>query len=202
MNTPNKLTLLRLILVVPFLILIGFAIHHYFLTLSYEGETSYYLLAAGGLFIFAMITDALDGYLARKNNQITTFGKLFDPIADKFMTTAAFISLAILNLVPFWVVIIFVLRDIFVDGIRNLAATNNIKVAASNWGKIKTVIQTIALVLIFFVTPYISIGSQINYLNPDWKIWLLNIPVFFALIASLIGGYQYFKNIKQFIKTK
>jgi CDP-diacylglycerol--glycerol-3-phosphate 3-phosphatidyltransferase len=78
-----------------------------------------------------MITDFLDGYIARKTDTVSDFGKLFDPLADKFITTSALILLAVMRIVPVWVVILFVLRDLVVDGSRNLAAKNNLEISAS-----------------------------------------------------------------------
>ena len=201
MNVPNKLTLLRIILVIPFMSLLGIAIYYYFETNSYKGPVKNYLLASGGIFTLAMITDALDGYLARKYNQITTFGKLFDPIADKFMTTASFVALTAIGIVPFWVTTLFILRDILVDGSRNLAATKNIKIAASIYGKIKTIAQTGGLIVLFFVTPFV-VSNGGNVINPVFEIWLLNIPTFIALLTSLFSGYIYFSQIKEYINAK
>ena len=203
MNTPNKLTLLRIILVLPLLASLGSLIFFYFdNSMSFDSNAIKISLAISLIiFILAMITDALDGYLARKNNQITTFGKLFDPIADKFMTTATLISLTVVGLVPFWVVILFVLRDILVDGSRNLAAANNISVAASIYGKLKTVFQTIAIVVVLLVPIFVKIDIY-NFINPDWKVYLINIPMFIALFMSLVSGTLYFKQIKHIIKTK
>ncbi|MCK5945830.1 MAG: CDP-diacylglycerol--glycerol-3-phosphate 3-phosphatidyltransferase [Mycoplasmataceae bacterium] len=201
MNTPNKLTLLRIILVIPFITLLGMAIYYFFEERTLADSATPYLLASGGVFTFAMITDALDGYLARKNNQVTTFGKLFDPIADKFITTTAFIGMAVMGIVPFWVTILFVLRDILVDGSRNLAASKNVKVAASVYGKIKTVAQTIGIMIILFATPFI-VTNPGNFITLTFELWMLNIPVFIALVASLISGYLYFKQITQYINSK
>ena len=132
MNTPNKLTVLRILLVIPFIIILGLAA-------SIKGDIDFqtnqtksiYIIIAGAIFAIAMATDFLDGYLARKNNQITSFGKLFDPLADKFMTTSALVMLSVLGVVPFYITLMFILRDLVVDGSRNLAAQNKANVAAS-----------------------------------------------------------------------
>lgn len=208
MNTPNKLTLLRIILVVPFAVVMGL-----FLAATFtNGQASYsemnlaaiYLLIAGVIFALAMITDFIDGKLARKNNQVTTFGKLFDPLADKFMTTTAFIMLSVANIVPWWLTLVFVLRDILVDGSRNLAAKNNVQVAASFWGKAKTMLQSVGLVLIFFVYPAYNFGTCTELMGGSfaWELFLLNLPVIISGVLSIVSGYQYFKNIVPYINTK
>lgn len=208
MNTPNKLTLLRMILVIPFVALMGASIGLLFLksqliSFSDLNNATICFLVAGVIFVIAMITDFIDGKLARKNNQITTFGKLFDPLADKFMTTSAMICLTIMGIVPFWMTITFVLRDILVDGSRNLAAKNNINVAASIWGKAKTMLQSIGITIVFFVYPAFS-QFGFDYLgNPlNWELFLLNIPMLFSTLLSVVSGWQYFKQIIPFINAK
>ena len=197
MNTPNKLTLARIILVIPFIILIIFTI--YFKNIN-DNNYSYTMIATGSLFSLAMVTDFIDGFLARKNNQISSFGKLFDPLADKFITTTALIGLSVLGIVPFYISLIFILRDILVDGSRNLAAKNNVIIAASLTGKTKTMIMSLGLVLIFFTAPYIS--GSVNLINPSWEFWLLILPIIFSALLSTISGYIYFKAIIPYINIK
>lgn len=208
MNTPNKLTLLRMILVLPFITLMALFVyevsHNQSVALysSWNHATSYFV-GAGIIFTLAMITDFVDGYLARKNNQITNFGKLFDPLADKFMTTSAFVMLSLAGIVPFWLTLVFILRDILVDGSRNLAAKNNVQVAASIWGKAKTMLQSIGLVLIFFVYPASAeFGKDYFMDHQSWQLILLNIPVLISGLLSVISGALYFKAIKPYINVK
>lgn len=208
MNTPNKLTLLRMILVIPFVALLCATIGLYFneqhvISFTNINSATICFLTSGIIFVFAMITDFVDGHLARKNNQVTSFGKLFDPLADKFMTTTAMIGLTVLGIVPFWMTIIFVLRDILVDGSRNLAAKHNVNVAASIWGKAKTMLQSIGLTIVFFIYPA-SNNFGIDYLgNPaNWELFLLNLPILFSTLLSVISGWQYFKQIIPFINAK
>ena len=201
MNTPNKLTVLRLFLVIPFIVVLGLAA-------SIKGNIDFnahqtkaiYFMVAGGIFSFAMITDFLDGYLARKNNQVTSFGKLFDPLADKFMTTSALVMLSVLGVVPFYITLMFILRDLVVDGSRNLAAQNNANVAASWYGKWKTMILSIGLVLVFFVLPFI--GGIEDTIAPSWEIFVLIIPIMAANVLSIVGGIDYFWKIRQYINVK
>ena len=201
MNTPNKLTVLRLLLVIPFIVVLG-------ITVSMAGNIDFdkfqtksiYFMIAGGIFALAMITDFLDGYLARKNNQVTSFGKLFDPLADKFMTTSALVMLSVLGVVPFYITLMFILRDLVVDGSRNLAAQNKANVAASWYGKWKTMILSLGIVLVFAVLPFI--GGTEDLIAPSWEIFVLIIPIMIANVLSIIGGVDYFWKIRQYINVK
>ena len=203
MTTANKFTIARLIMVIPFIAMMSAVIY---LTQINNEELNFrninnatiIFVSSGILFAIAMITDFIDGYIARKTNTVTTFGKLFDPLADKFMTTSALIALAVLNIVPVWVVIIFVLRDVLVDGSRNIAAKNNLDVAANMWGKMKTVFQSLAIIMLFVLWP---VCMQCH--DPaSIKYYALNTVTFAALILSVGSGVIYFKQIKHIIKLK
>lgn len=204
MNTPNKLTLFRIILVIPFITILAMAVAYNTpgsgFSFTKSPEKSMYMMIAGGIFVLAMITDFIDGYLARKNNQVTSFGKLFDPLADKFITTTALIMLSVLGVVPFYITLMFVLRDLLVDGSRNLAAQNKANIAASWYGKWKTMILSVGLTIVFFVIPFI--GGTTDLLNPSWEIWVLIIPILIANVLSLLGGYDYMKQITKYINAK
>ena len=135
MNLANKLTMIRIFLVPVFL---------FFITVK---EIPYGSIIATVVFIIASITDQLDGHIARSRNQITNFGKFMDPLADKLLVTAALVSLVELNLVAGWAVVVILAREFAVSGLRTLAASDGIVIAASWWGKIKTVTQMIAILL-------------------------------------------------------
>ena len=127
MNVPNTLTVLRVIMI-PFFVL--------FMLGDITSVDKYIAL---GIFIAASLTDTLDGYLARKNNQVTNFGKFMDPLADKLLVCAAMICLMDLDRLPSWIVIIIISREFIISGFRLVAADNDIVIAASYWGKFKTV---------------------------------------------------------------
>ncbi|MGL5591926.1 MAG: CDP-diacylglycerol--glycerol-3-phosphate 3-phosphatidyltransferase [Metamycoplasmataceae bacterium] len=198
MNLPNKLTILRIILIIPFITFMSIFLiqgKNEYATLTYYSSEVTWLYLSGIVFVVAMLTDWLDGYLARKNNQVTSFGKLFDPIADKVITTSSMIFLLLFNYTFVWLVLIFILRDILVDGSRNLAAIKRLKIEASIYGKLKTVVQSIAITILFFITPAIQ--------NKEWlEILLLNIPLIIAGLLSIISGFLYFKNIMPYLNTK
>ncbi|MGL6124875.1 MAG: CDP-diacylglycerol--glycerol-3-phosphate 3-phosphatidyltransferase [Metamycoplasmataceae bacterium] len=198
MNLPNKLTVLRIFLLIPFVCFLSvFLIQgkDKFDVLTYNDPETMWLYLSGIVFFIAMVTDWLDGWVARKNNQVTSFGKLFDPIADKIITTSAMIFLLIFNYTFVWIVLIFILRDILVDGSRNLAAIKKLKIEASIYGKLKTVAQSISIIVIFFITPAIKNREGM-------EMFFLNIPLMIAGILSIISGALYFKNIIPHLKTK
>ena len=137
MNTPNKLTIARMILV-PFFVL--------FILTGWGGDANRYICLA--IFVVASITDWFDGHLARKNNLVTNFGKFMDPLADKLLVCSALICMIELDKLPAWVVIIIIGREFIISGFRLIAAENGIVIAANYWGKFKTVSQMIMIILL------------------------------------------------------
>lgn len=169
MNLPNSLTLIRIFLV-PLLVVV-------LLTRMENFD-----LWAIAILLGAALTDWLDGYLARKRGQITTLGILLDPIADKLLISAAFISLVELRLVPAWVVVIIVGREFAVLGLRNIASAEGFTITASELGKAKMVLQVAAV-------SFIVLGSRYARLRSvgDIALWLV-------LIFALISAEQYFRD--------
>jgi CDP-diacylglycerol--glycerol-3-phosphate 3-phosphatidyltransferase len=144
MNLPNKLTMLRVILVPVFMV---------FAALSRYGTQDFnagLMLAAGIVFAVASFTDFLDGYLARKNNLVTDFGKFMDPLADKCLTTAAFLYMLADGVCHPVVLAIILFREFAVAGVRMLAAETGTVIAANMWGKVKTVLQMLTIIFYYF----------------------------------------------------
>ena len=137
MNTPNKLTIARMI-IVPFLVI--------FLLTGWGGEANRYISLT--LFVVASVTDWFDRYLARKNNLVTNFGKFMDPLADKLLVCSAMICMIDLKRLPAWFVIIIIAREFIISGFRLIAAENGIVIAANYWGKFKTASQMIMIILL------------------------------------------------------
>ena len=200
MNLPNKLTIVRMILIVPIIIL--FSIFTWYVITFENGEfknvnlqtpSQYFLYTIGIIFIISMITDFLDGHFARKNNQITVFGKLFDPLADKITITITLIFLSYFQYTYIYIVIFMIIRDLIVDGSRNIFAKNNLKIEASIYGKLKTIFQSVAIPIILFLIPVID-------RNVWWQLLMINIPMIIALFLSIYSGYQYFKQVIPFLK--
>lgn len=179
MNLANKLTLIRIFLIPIFLIFIA------------VNSIPYGKLIATAVFVIAALTDKLDGYIARSRNQITRFGKFMDPLADKLLVTAALISLVEFQLIPTWVAMIIIAREFAVTGLRSLAAAEGIVIAASWWGKIKTVIQIIAIVFALI---------NLNY-NKIYLAEASNLVMYLAVIVTLLSGLDYFIKNKDVIRT-
>lgn len=186
MNLANKLTLLRIFLVPVFLI--------FFLV---EG-IDYGTIVATIVFIVASITDQLDGHIARSRNQITTFGKFMDPLADKLLVTAVFVCLVQIGMIPAWAVIIILSREFAVSGLRSIAASNGLVIAASWWGKIKTVTQMLAILLFLLTVNIMTIGNTNLLVNffPGFLV-ASNIIFYICVVITIISGIDYFiKNRK------
>ena len=205
MNLPNKLTLFRIILVPVMVIVSFFDIPGSFLGIS----TTMWIMEL--IFIIASITDKLDGYLARKNNQVTNFGKFLDPIADKILVVAAMILFVEMGRLPAWIPIIVIFREFAVSGYRLIAVQNSGKVIAANiWGKLKTVTQMIAIILMFLTTqPYFAFvlrakteQDALTYMTTGDFVMNILASVFMtvSVIATIFSGYEYLKSGKDLLK--
>ena len=193
MNLPNKISIFRLFLIpiIVFVKTFPFAQFGIVIPVVRIGfvSLSYLNIALLALFAIASISDFFDGYLARKNNQVTTFGKFVDPIADKALTTTMFILFAADGLIPVLVVLIMVWRDILVDGIRMICADRGVVVAAGILGKAKTVAQMLAIICILLNNlPFELIGIPFA----DIMIWL-------SVFLSVMSGFSYFVQAKDLI---
>lgn len=141
MNLPNKLTIARILLVPVFMVCAS------------QGYRAGWMLAAGIVFAAASFTDYLDGYLARKKGLVTDFGKFADPLADKLLTTTAFLYMMQLNACSVVVIVAILAREFAVSGMRMVAASKNRVVAANMWGKVKTVLQMVTVLVFYFEMP-------------------------------------------------
>lgn len=156
MNLPNKLTLLRVVMI-PFFVF--FMLAPYF-----EGYGNYIAVA---IFIVASFTDFLDGYLARRDNLVTNFGKFMDPLADKLLVCSALICLIETGQLPAWIVIVIISREFIISGFRLIASDNGVVIAASYWGKFKTVSQmlmVIVLILNIQMQAFQILGTVLMYM--------------------------------------
>ena len=193
MNLPNKLTILRIILV-PLVALVWlFPYEQFGIRIGYlmifDVSVSYLNLIVLSIFAIASFTDFLDGRIARKNNLVTTFGKFFDPIADKLLVNMMLIILACKHMIAVVPVILMILRDIIVDGCRMIAAQKGIVVSAGILGKMKTALQMFTIIFVL-----------LN--NLPFEIWYLpvtDILMWFTAFVSVAGGYSYFTQVKKFI---
>ncbi len=165
MNLPNKLTTLRMLLVPVFIVVYLMDYH----------------AASAVIFIVASITDFLDGYLARKNNLVTNYGKIMDPLADKLLVTSALVCMVQTGVVPAWMVIVILAREFAITGLRAVAASEGVVIAAAWSGKIKTVTQMIAVIFL---------------LIDNWPFSLLSFPfatimLWIAVIMTVYSGCEY-----------
>lgn len=175
MNTANKLTVFRIILV-PFFVL--------FMLTDF---TQYNQIIALIIFIIASITDHFDGYVARKYNMITTFGKFMDPIADKLLVSSALICLTALGTIPAWAVIIIILREFAISGLRLVAAENGGVIAAAGWGKAKTASQMTAIIMLLLPIP---------------QLYTISIIVFYvAVVLTVISLIDFLLKNKEMLIT-
>ena len=173
MNLPNKLTIFRVILVIPFV------------ALMLNG----YDLWAVAVFIIASLTDLLDGKIARKYNLITDFGKFMDPLADKLLVCSAMIALIEMNRIPSWVVIIIIAREFIISGFRLIASDNGVVIAASYWGKFKTTFQMVMICLMIANFPQLQILTDII-------MWIALILTVVSLIDYLVKNKDVMKDTK------
>jgi CDP-diacylglycerol---glycerol-3-phosphate 3-phosphatidyltransferase len=174
LNLPNVLTLLR-ILLVPVLVA----------ALVQEGGGGDTLAAV--VFVLASITDALDGWIARRQKSVSTFGKLMDPLADKLLVTAALVSLVSLDRVSAWVAMVIIAREFAVTGLRQLAMEHGEVIPASIWGKIKTVAQ-VAMVLVLILVEN----------SPTW----VDALVWVTVAITVVSGADYFFGFRNLIRAR
>lgn len=197
MNLPNKLTVFRVVLILPFvLVLLG----------SFQGWGWYQALfgedsvvaeyVALAIFIIASLTDMLDGKIARKYNLVTNFGKFMDPLADKLLVCAAMIVLVEMGRIPSWVVIIIISREFIISGFRLIASDNGVVIAASYWGKFKTTFQMVMIcMMIVRDAPFLhSFGNQ------DWFEVATDIVMWIALALTVISLVDYLVKNKDVMK--
>ena len=196
MNLANKLTIFRIILV-PIMAIIPY--------LNLQGDfmglplTYFWMLL---IFIVASITDKLDGYIARSRNQVTTFGKFLDPLADKILVLTAMVLLVELGKIPAWIPVIVLAREFLVSGYRLIAVEKGGQViAASIWGKLKTVTQMIAIILIMFDKNNFWDCFRGGLTGVDFAINLVaTILLLVSVVATIFSGADYMKNGKELFK--
>ena len=179
MNLPNKLTIFRVILI-PFFVI--------FLLLDASNQTYRYI--ADAIFIIASLTDMLDGKIARKYNLVTNFGKFMDPLADKLLVSAAMICLIATGQLAAWIVIIIISREFIIRGFRLVASDNGIVIAASYWGKFKTVFQMLMIIVL------------IANINLPFFAVLGTILTYIALVLTIVSLIDYIAKNKDVLKEQ
>ena len=190
MNLPNKLTIFRMILIVPFVILLlgNFQQWGWF-TAIFGGISEYVDYIALAIFIIASLTDLIDGKIARKYNLVTNFGKFMDPLADKLLVCAAMIALVEMGRIPSWVVIIIISREFIISGFRLIASDNGVVIAASYWGKFKTTFQMIMVCLMIANIEALSLVTSV-------VMWISLILTVVSLVDYLLKNKDVMKDTK------
>jgi len=183
MNVPNKLTVSRFVLTGAFLAVI-FAMPRFYETIALA------------LFSVAGLTDYFDGKIARRDHLITNFGILMDPLADKIMVCSAFIAFVGLGWAPAWMVVIVVARELAITGLRLLAASKNLVLAAERFGKHKTISQIVAIISLLVLHSYAQWGLagklfQINIFRGPWITWFAPLSLWVAVILTFTSGTIY-----------
>ena len=216
MNLANKLTVLRMILV-PIFVIIGYLGTLGVITGEWLGiPVSFWLMNI--IFIIASITDKLDGYIARSRNQVTTFGKFLDPLADKILVLTALVMLVEYGKIPAWIPVIVLAREFLVSGYRLVAVEKGGKViAASIWGKLKTVTQMIAIILVFadkfnFFDFVRATTDQAQAMASSFQVYMTTPELIFngvtsilmlvSVVATIFSGYDYLKGGKDLFEDK
>lgn len=190
MNLPNKLTIFRMILILPFIVLLLGGYHRWgWFTAVFGDILEYVDYIALAIFIIASLTDLLDGKIARKYNLVTNFGKFMDPIADKLLVSAALILLIELGRIPAWVVIVIISREFIINGFRLIASDNNVVIAASYWGKFKTTFQMVMVCLMIANIPALQLLTDIIM----WGALVLTVV---SLVDYLIKNKDVMKDTK------
>jgi len=198
MNLPNKLTVFRIILV-PIMVIVSF--------FNIPGNllgVPMTMIVLDLIFIIASITDKLDGYLARSRNEVTTFGKFLDPIADKILVIAAMILFVGMGRLPAWIPIIVIFREFIVSGFRLIAVEQNGKViAASFWGKLKTATQMVALIIMFIDNNAYCQCLKGTLTGLPLAINIVSsLLMTISLIATIFSGIDYLKGGKDLLKDR
>lgn len=179
MNLPNKLTILRTVMI-PFFIL-------FLYTDWFHG---YDKIIAAVIFIAASLTDMLDGKIARKYNLVTNFGKFMDPLADKLLVCSALICLIALDKIPAWIVIVIISREFIISGFRLIAADNGVVIAASYWGKFKTASQMVTVILLV-----------LNIQNTVFTV-LGTVFIYISLVLTVVSLIDYIAKNKEVLKDQ
>lgn len=179
MNLPNKLTILRVIMI-PFFV--------FFLLSGVGGSASKWIALV--IFAAASITDTLDGYIARRDNLITDFGKFMDPLADKLLVCSALICLIALDRIPAWIVIVIISREFIISGFRLIAADNGVVIAASYWGKFKTASQMVTVILLV-----------LNIQNTVFTV-LGTVFIYISLVLTVVSLIDYIAKNKEVLKDQ
>lgn len=197
-NLPNQLTVVRMIMIVPFVVFL-LGCHNqwnWFMSL-FGGSTAVAEYVALAIFIIASLTDMLDGNIARKYNLVSNFGKFMDPLADKLLVCAAMIVLVEMARIPSWVVVVIISREFIISGFRLIASDNGVVIAASYWGKFKTTFQMVMIcMMIVKDAPFLTSPQHVEIfaLLTDIVMWIALALTVISLVDYLIKNKDVMKD--------
>ncbi len=201
MNLPNILTVARVVMILVFMVLAAFAGKVFYPNNELPDTVLVIRIVAYVLAILAGLTDLLDGYLARKWNQVTDFGALMDPLADKVFITATMLMAVDYRLMPAWMVVLVISREFMVTGLRTMAAKQGIVISADRWGKLKTALQMIMLALAgaSWIGLYDLRHAKVGTI-PLWSIWLVFLTG--IVMVTVFSGAAYFIRYRHVFMAK
>ncbi len=190
MNLPNKITVLRILLAFIFMILLF-------------SRGVIFKISAFGVFVLAAFTDYLDGFIAKKYDIISDFGKIMDPVADKVLTLSAFLAFVEMKLIPAWMIVIIIMRELLITGIRIMALRRHAVLPAGKGGKHKTVSQmmSIFVILIFIVIKEMGTGT-VGFWNASFEYWyrqLIFILMLITVALTIISGISYLAGNREYL---
>ena len=195
-NLPNKLTILRVLLIIPFVLLLLGCEKNWEMITGVMGNYAEFIALA--IFILASLTDMADGKIARKYHLVTNFGKFMDPLADKLLVCSAMIVLVEMGRIPSWIVIVIIGREFIISGFRLIASDNGVVIAASYWGKFKTTFQMI-MIGMMIVEDVVFAGTVLH----EPFLLLTDIVMWIALALTIISLVDYLrKNRKVLLDVK
>ncbi|MFU0251848.1 CDP-diacylglycerol--glycerol-3-phosphate 3-phosphatidyltransferase [Spiroplasma sp. Moj] len=218
MNWANRITLIRIFLIpviIALMVIVPFENSSLYngwdQWLTIKGDNVTYslpisYLIAGILFIIASLTDLLDGFIARCYNQVTTFGKFFDSIADKLLTNTVLIVFAYANIIPVWMVVLLIARDFVIDVVRQILATQKVVMAANQLGRVRAAMEMFGMTILFFIGFRMFSGHSLKTGQWDefgWVNQIIMIPIYLATVLSLAaaGNYIFLNRKKLFDMT-
>ena len=193
MNLPNKLTLLRVVMIVPFVLCL-LASHQKWQFLG--GAADYLEYVALLIFVLASLTDLIDGKISRKYNLVTNFGKFMHPLADKLLVCAAMIVLVEMGRIPSWVVIVIISREFIISGFRLIASDNGVVIAASYWGKFKTTFQMLMICMMIVMDTPLFAGVPAFAGITYGVMWIALVLTVVSLIDYLVKNRSVLKDVK------
>ncbi|QDF64916.1 CDP-diacylglycerol--glycerol-3-phosphate 3-phosphatidyltransferase [Mycoplasma nasistruthionis] len=199
----NYLTIFRMVIIIPVLLLALINTYLVYKTGYPPFDKSIFILIHTLILLFfvaGMVTDYFDGHLARKRNEVSSFGKIFDPIADKLITNITLLYLVAMNFLPIWAFGLLLFRDVLVGGLRTYLASQKVDVSADIFGKLKTLVLSIGIIITLIL---MFLPAYISNLNTEWfKLYVSSVVIYVGIGLGLISGFIYFWKARKYLSPK